>query len=83
MHKVVHRPREFIISRAAAYHSGFNSGFNVAEAVNFALPSWITIAEKAKSCTCSRDSVVINMDIFKRVLAGEDIQSIQKEQLVA
>jgi len=43
MRKVVQREREFVISRAKAYHSGFNSGFNIAEAVNFALPSWIPI----------------------------------------
>lgn len=74
MRKVVHHPREFVISRAAAYHSGFNSGFNVAEAVNFALPSWIAIAEKAKHCVCSKDSVQINMTAFKQVLAGEDVE---------
>ena len=76
MRKIVHHPREFVISRASGYHSGFNSGFNVAEAVNFALPTWIPIAEKAGHCNCTRDSVKINMDIFKRVLAGEDIESI-------
>lgn len=41
MHKVVQRPREFVISRADGYHSGFNAGYNIAEAVNFALPAWL------------------------------------------
>ena len=54
-----------MISRAAAYHSGFNAGYNIAEAVNFALPAWIKAGEKAKSCQCSRDSVRIDMKAFK------------------
>lgn len=54
-----------MISRAAAYHSGFNAGYNIAEAVNFALPSWVKVAEMAKHCQCSRDSVRIDMRAFK------------------
>lgn len=73
MHKLVQNEREFIISRAAAYHSGFNSGFNIAEAVNFALPAWIPIGRKAGFCKCVEDSVRIDMDIFERRLNGEII----------
>lgn len=43
---MVHREGEFMVTRASAYHSGFNYGYNVAEAVNFALPNWIDIAQK-------------------------------------
>ena len=52
LHKMVQRPREFVIARAMAYHSGFNAGFNIAEAVNFALPSWIDIAKDVSYCRC-------------------------------
>ena len=81
MRKLVQREREFVISRAAAYHSGFNAGFNIAEAVNFALPKWIEVGKKAGYCKCVHDSVRIDMDIFERRLNGEviddDIVAIQ------
>jgi len=68
--RAIQRPGEFVISRAAAYHSGFNAGYNIAEAVNFALPAWISVGEKAKSCQCSRDSVRIDMDAFKQAITN-------------
>lgn len=73
MHKLVQKEREFVISRAAAYHSGFNSGFNIAEAVNFALPAWIPIGREAGYCKCVQDSVRIDMEVFERRLKGEVI----------
>lgn len=46
-----------MITRAAGYHSGFNFGYNLAEAVNFALPYWLDIAQNAKCCTCTDSTV--------------------------
>jgi len=60
----IQREREFIITFPGAYHSGFNAGYNCAEAVNFALESWIPRGQMASVCYCKKDSIAINMDVF-------------------
>ena len=41
MYAVNQRANEFVVTYPKAYHSGFNQGFNLNEAVNFALPDWV------------------------------------------
>ena len=42
-----------MITRSAGYHAGFNYGFNIAEAVNFALPHWVRdVCRNVKTCQC-------------------------------
>ena len=59
---------EFIVLNAGAYHSGFNMGFNCAEAVNFALQQWLPIGRAAAQCDCSAlpDGVCLDMVLFRK-----------------
>lgn len=79
LRRAIQRPREYVISRAAGYHSGFNGGYNIAEAVNFALPAWLDIAETAGSCRCIRDSVKIDIKHFRRRLQGDSQPHMQTD----
>jgi JmjC domain, hydroxylase len=60
------KPGEFIVLNAAAYHTGFNLGFNCAEAVNFALPQWMEVGRDCVQCECGAlpDGVQLDMSLF-------------------
>lgn len=74
--KNVHKQGEFMISRCSGYHAGFNFGFNIAEAVNFALSDWIKVASNVECCKCTNDSVKINMGSFLQNIKLSDLNSL-------
>lgn len=83
--KVVQKQGEFIIPRALGYHAGFNSGYNIAEAVNFALLPWLQkIVNEVRFCNCTRDSVTINMIDFceNLICKYKKSRSAAKQKLV-
>jgi hypothetical protein len=45
--RVVQRQGEFVLTFPGAYHAGFNTGTNLAEAVNVAVPDWLPHAKEA------------------------------------
>ncbi len=53
-----------MITYPGVYHCGFNWGFNIAEAVNFATQNWLTVFPKCDRCRCSNDNVTINPHVF-------------------
>jgi len=53
------------------YHAGFNHGFNIAEATNFATPRWVEYGKRALQCHCCRDSIKISMDTFVKRIQPE------------
>lgn len=62
--KCIQEKGEFMITFPYSYHSGYNHGFNIAEATNFALEYWIEFGKWATRCECSSESVKISMQTF-------------------
>jgi histone demethylase JARID1 len=66
------RPNEFVVTWPKAYHCGFNHGINLNEAVNFALPDWLSQGKEcvlrykqhAKPPVFSHNELLITITLF-------------------
>ncbi|KAL7943854.1 hypothetical protein V8C42DRAFT_328644 [Trichoderma barbatum] len=82
VNRVVSYPGEFVVTYPYGYHSGYNLGYNCAEAVNFALDSWLDMGKIAKKCECAQaqDSVWVNVYEIERKLRGEETEYEETEE---
>uniref|UniRef100_A0A8C9RAJ9 [histone H3]-trimethyl-L-lysine(4) demethylase n=1 Tax=Scleropages formosus TaxID=113540 RepID=A0A8C9RAJ9_SCLFO len=86
---------EFVITFPRSYHSGFNQGFNFAEAVNFCTVDWMPLGRQVvahyrllhRYCVFSHDEMVCRMaskaDVLDVVLAsavGKDMADMIQEE---
>ncbi|XP_035518499.1 lysine (K)-specific demethylase 5Ba [Morone saxatilis] len=81
---------EFVITFPRAYHSGFNQGFNFAEAVNFCTMDWMPIGrncvahyrELSRYCVFSHDEMVCNMACKAETMDVDLAAAVQKEMTI-
>lgn len=65
----MHHAGSFVVTFPNAYHAGFNTGFNCAEAVNFAPPDWLPHGSdvvrkyrtQSKALTISHDQLLLTL----------------------
>ncbi|XP_061146653.1 lysine (K)-specific demethylase 5Ba isoform X1 [Syngnathus typhle] len=78
---------EFVITFPRAYHSGFNQGFNFAEAVNFCTMDWMPVGRGCvkhyrqlnRYCVFSHDEMVCNMAFKAETVDVELASAVHKE----
>ncbi|CAN0055336.1 unnamed protein product [Discosporangium mesarthrocarpum] len=94
--RLLQRPGEFVVTFPKAYHGGFSYGFNCGEAVNFAVPEWISYSRESsevyrkaqRSAAVSHDKMVTTLtlnlpdhDFFGGRLVLDELTKIKEEEM--
>ncbi|GJE84541.1 PLU-1-like protein-domain-containing protein [Phanerochaete sordida] len=90
------RAGEFVVTFPKAYHAGFNHGFNFNEAVNFALPDWLSLGldcvkryqEHRKHPVFSHDELIVSITqqsqaIKTAIWLNDSLQEMVERELSA
>jgi len=62
---VKHEPGYYVITGPGVFHEGFNSGYNMAEAVNFGIQRWLKYFKNTRCCFCLDNGWKENMAALK------------------
>uniref|UniRef100_A0A670IEZ7 [histone H3]-trimethyl-L-lysine(4) demethylase n=1 Tax=Podarcis muralis TaxID=64176 RepID=A0A670IEZ7_PODMU len=81
---------EFVITFPRAYHSGFNQGFNFAEAVNFCTVDWLPLGRQCvehyrllnRYCVFSHDEMICRMAAKAETLDVVVASTVEKDMAI-
>ncbi|XP_054962972.1 lysine-specific demethylase 5D isoform X5 [Pan paniscus] len=81
---------EFVITFPRAYHSGFNQGYNFAEAVNFCTADWLPAGRQCiehyrrlrRYCVFSHEELICKMAAFPETLDLNLAVAVHKEMFI-
>lgn len=87
--RIVQMPGDFVITFPRAYHGGFNHGFNCAEAVNFATPTWLRHGYQCldrykilkKNPVIAHDTLICSLYRFVSAMKDSSFSATLKENL--
>lgn len=64
-----------VIVWPGAYNSGVNSGWNLAEALNFAIKDWVEEGRKYPPCSCENvptEPILLDLDLIQKTFEGDN-----------
>ncbi|KAL0442379.1 UNVERIFIED_CONTAM: Lysine-specific demethylase [Sesamum latifolium] len=76
VYRAVQNSGEFVLTFPRAYHSGFNCGFNCAEAVNVAPIDWLQHGQSAIELYSAQHHKTISHDKLLLAAAGRAVQAL-------
>ena len=62
-----------------SYHCGFNLGYNIAEAVNYATVDWIPFGKKSVNCDCKRKKTMFTLSMEPFIFHQKKIDTLSHE----